>query len=101
MGYKLVASNGAVENVTDSEWQEILVLASKHGFYGPHLRLEKRNGSTDIVDADAVALYEALGHAFADIPRRETEDDVLDRNTVQSVRRLLRSRRVRLRRTPT
>ena len=100
MGYKMVASNGAVESVTDSEWQEILGLASKHGFYRPHLRLEKPNGSTDIVGADADALYEALGHALADIPHRETGDDVLDRNTVQRVRRLLRSRRVRLNRTP-
>lgn len=100
MGYKLVASNGAVESVTDSEWQEILGLASKHGFYRPHLRLEKRYDSTEIVEADAVALYEALGQAFVDIPSRETEDDVLDRNTVQRVRRLLRSRRVRLSRTP-
>ncbi len=99
LGYKLVASNGAVENVTDNEWQDILALAIEQGVYVSQLRLANRNDSTDIVGADAEGLYEALGHALPDIPQLETEDDVLDRNTVHRVRHVLRSGRVRLFRT--
>ena len=100
LGYKLVASNGAVENVTDNEWQDILALAIEQGVYVSQLRLANRNDSTKIVGADADALNEALGFALGDIPQPETDDETLDRDTVHRVRHVLRSGNVRLSRTP-
>ena len=100
LGYKLVASNGAVENVTDNEWQDILALAIEQGVYVSQLRLADREDSTDIVGADADGLYEALGRALPGMPQPETEEGVLDRDAVQRVRHVLRSGRVRLSRTP-
>ena len=100
MGYKLVASNGAVENLTDNEWQDILALASEQGVSAPQLRLANRNDSTHIAGADAAGLYEALGRALPGVPQPKTEDGVLDRDTIHRVRHVLRSGRVRLSRTP-
>jgi hypothetical protein len=100
LGYKLIASNSAATGVTDNEWEDILALASEQGVSVQQLRLDERNDRTDIAGADAYALYEALGYALPGIAHLETEDEVLDRNTVHRVRHVLRWGSVRLSRTP-
>ena len=103
MGYLITAADGeASVNLTDSEWQALIYVASKHDFSAPHLRLERGGESVDMGGADAKELRIALGKALEarDVEEIKTPDSELSYDTIQRVRHVLLLGEVRLDHTP-
>ena len=99
MGYLISAAEGQRSvNLTDSQWQALIYLASKHGFSAPHLRLEEDEEALDVEAADAEGLRSALGKALEtrDPEKVRTPDGEVAYDTIQSVRHVLLSEGVRL-----
>ena len=99
MGYLISAAEGQRSvNLTDSQWQALIYLASKHGFSAPHLRLEAEDETLEVDESDAEGLRGALGKALEarDIEEMRTLDGKLDYYTIQRVRHVLLSEGVRL-----
>ena len=84
----------ATERLSEEQWLELTLLASKYGFSVPRLRLLGRREQTDLTDEEAVGLQAALERALsAEEPPSEhtsTEDKPLDRDMVQRVAHVLR-----------
>ena len=103
MGYLITAADGETSvNLTDSEWQALIYVASKHDFSAPHLRLERGGESVDMGGADVKELRIALGKALEarDVEEIRTPDGELDYDAIQRVRHVLLSEDVHLARTP-
>ncbi len=94
----------AYEILSDKVWLDLIALAAKHGYTAPRLGLLGRNAHTDLTEEEAVGLYVTLERVLTTVELQEhstTEVDVLDRDTVHRVRRVLRQPGLkRLRRTP-
>jgi hypothetical protein len=102
VGYRITAAEGgASANLTDSEWRALIYVASLHGFSGPHLRLEDGQEALDVHAADAERLRSALGKALEarENEQIKTPDGELAYDTIQIVRHVLLSKRVRMART--
>jgi hypothetical protein len=102
VGYQITAVGVRVETLTDRQWMEILLHASKHGFSAPRLTLDK-DEEVEIGDDDAEELRRALGEALVSTlrdapmsPSHSSDDDVLDRDTVHRIRHVLHAEDVRL-----
>ena len=103
MGYLISAAEGQTSvNLTDSEWQALIYVASQHGFSAPHLRLEGGDETLEVDGSDALGLRRALGEALEarDIEQISTPDGELYYDTIQRVRHVLLSDGVGLTRTP-
>ena len=99
VGYLISAAEGQRSvNLTDSQWQALIYLASKHGFSAPHLRLEAEDEALEVDESDVEGLRVTLGKALEarDIEEIRTPDDELDYDTIQRVRHVLLSDGVRL-----
>ena len=99
VGYLISAAEGQRSvNLTDSQWQALIYLASKHGFSAPHLRLEAEDETLEVDESDVEGLRGALGKALEarDIEEMRTLDGKLDYYTIQRVRHVLLSEGVRL-----
>ena len=99
MGYLISAAEGQRSvNLTDSEWQALIYVASLHGFSAPHLRLEAEDETSEVDGADAEGLRSALGKALEarDVEEIRTPDGELYYDTIQRVRHVLLSGGVRL-----
>ena len=94
------AGGEVVVNLTDPEWRALIYVASRHGFSGPHLRLEEDEEAAElrVEAADAERLRGALGKALEarDPERTRTPDGELAYDTIQIVRHVLLSEGVRL-----
>jgi hypothetical protein len=103
MRYQIVAGT-ANEILSDKVWLDLIALAAKHGYSAPRLGHLGRNADTDLTEEEAVGLYVTLERVLTTVALQEhstTEVDVLDRDTVHRVRRVLRQPGLkRLRRTP-
>jgi hypothetical protein len=89
VGYLITAADReASVKLTDSEWQALIYVASKHDFSAPHLRLERGGESVDMGGADAKELRIALGKALEarDVEEIRTPDGELDYDAIQRVR---------------
>ena len=103
MGYRISAAEAETSvNLTDAEWRALIYVASQHDFSAPHLRLERDDEAVDIDAADAKELRSALGKALEvrEIEEIRTPDGELAYDTLQRVRHVLLSERLRLARTP-
>jgi hypothetical protein len=103
VGYLITAADGeASVNLTDSEWQALIYVASKHDFSAPHLRLERGGESVDMGGADVKELRIVLGKALEarDVEEIRTPDGELDYDAIQRVRHVLLSEDVHLARRP-
>jgi hypothetical protein len=103
VGYLISAAEGQRSvNLTDSQWQALIYLASKHGFSAPHLRLEAEDETLEVEESDVEGLRGALGKALEarDIEETMTPGGALAYDTIQRVRHVLLSEGVRLARTP-
>jgi hypothetical protein len=103
VGYLISAAEGQRSvNLTDSQWQALIYLASKHGFSAPHLRLEAEDETLEVDESDVEGLRGALGKALEarDIEEIMTPGGALAYDTIQRVRHVLLSEGVRLARTP-
>jgi hypothetical protein len=103
VGYLISAAEGQTSvNLTDSEWQALIYVASQHGFSAPHLRLEGGDETLEVDGSDALGLRRALGEALEarDIEQISTPDGELYYDTIQRVRHVLLSDGVGLTRTP-
>ena len=103
VGYLITAADGGASvNLTDSEWQALIYVASKHGFSAPHLRLEAEDEALEVDESDAEGLRVTLGKALEarDIEEIRTPDGELDYDAIQRVRHVLLSEDVHLARTP-
>ena len=103
MGYLITAAEDEEGvNLTDPEWRALIYVASQHDFSAPHLRLERDDEAVGIEAADAKELRSALGKALEvrEIEEIRTPDGELAYDTLQRVRHVLLSERVRLARTP-
>jgi hypothetical protein len=103
VGYLISAAEGQRSvNLTDSQWQALIYLASKHGFSAPHLRLEAADETLEVDESDAEGLRGALGKALEarDIEETMTPGGALAYDAIQRVRHVLLSEGVRLARTP-
>jgi hypothetical protein len=103
MSYLISAAEGQRSvNLSDPEWRALVYAASDHGFSAPHLRLEEGEEAQEVEEADAERLRSALGKALEarDLERMRTPDGELAYDTIQRVRHVLLSERVRLARTP-
>ena len=103
MGYLISAAEAETSvNLTDPEWRALIYVASQHDFSAPHLRLEKDDEAVDVDADDAKDLRSALGKALEvrEIEEIRTPDGELAYDTLQRVRHVLLSERVRLARTP-
>ncbi len=92
MRYQIVAGT-ANEILSDKVWLDLIALAAKHGYSAPRLGHLGRNADTDLTEEEAVGLYVTLERVLTTVELQErstTEDDVLDRDTVHRVRRVLR-----------
>ena len=99
MGYLISAAEGQRSvNLTDSEWQALIYVASLYGFSAPHLRLEEEDETSEVDGSDAEGLRSALGKALEDRGAEEirTPGGELDYYTIQRVRHVLLSEGVRL-----
>ena len=102
VGYLISAAEGeASVNLTDSQWQALIYVASKHGFSAPHLRLEGEDETLEVDESDAEGLRDTLGKALEarDIEEIRTPGGELDYDTIQRVRHVLLSDDVRLARS--
>jgi len=105
MGYLLMSYKvTAAERLSDEQWSELTLLASKYGFSVPRLRNLGRREEADLTDEEGVGLHAALEQALAAEKPCEhisTEDKTLDRGTVRRVAHVLHQRGGKLlRRTP-
>ncbi len=104
MGYQITANDrGEVVggSLSDDHWRDIIYLAREQGFSAPHLTMLNRREQVRVSPSDALELDRALGRALdAGHPSELGGSDDLDRDTVNSVRRVLRGRDVKLARTP-
>jgi hypothetical protein len=104
MGYQITANDrGEVvgASVSDDHWAEIIYIASEQGHSAPYLRMLNRGEQVRVSPSAALELDRALGKALdAGNPSELVGSDDLDRDTVNSVRRVLRARDVKLARTP-
>jgi hypothetical protein len=103
VGYLISAAEGQRSvNLTDSQWQALIYLASKHGFSAPHLRLEAEDETLEVDESDVEGLRGALGKALEarDIEETMTPGGALAYDAIQRVRHVLLSEGVRLARTP-
>jgi hypothetical protein len=92
MRYQIVAGT-AHEILSDKAWLDLIALAAKHGYSAPRLGHLGRNAATDLTEEEAVGLYVTLERVLTTVALQEhstTEVDVLDRDTVHRVRRVLR-----------
>ena len=99
VGYLISAAEGQRSvNLTDSEWQALIYVASLHGFSAPHLRLEGEDETLEVGGSDAEGLRSALGKALEARDKEEisTPDGELYYDTIQRVRHVLLSGGVRL-----
>jgi hypothetical protein len=99
VGYLISAAEAETSvNLTDSEWRDLIYVASQHHFSAPHLRLERDDEAVDIDAADAKELRSALGNALEAraIEQIRTPDGELAYDTIQRVRHVLLSEGVRL-----
>ena len=105
VGYLISAAEGQRSvNLTDSQWQALIYVASKHGFSAPHLRLEGEDETLEVDESDVEGLRVTLGKALEarDIPEEiRTPGGALDYDTIQRVRHVLLSDGVRLARSHT
>ena len=95
MGYLLMSYQvTAAERLSDEQWSELTLLASKYGFSVPRLRLLGRREQTDLTDEEADGLHAALQRALSvEEPSSEhtsTEDKPLNREMVRRVAHVLR-----------
>ncbi len=94
----------APERLSDEQWSELTLLASKYGFSRPRLQNLGRREEADLTDEEGVGLHAALEQALAAEESSEhisIEDKTLDRDTVRRVAHVLRQRGGKLlRRTP-
>ena len=103
VGYLISAAEGQRSvNLTDSQWRDLIYLASKHGFSAPHLRLEGKDETLEVDESDVEGLRGTLGKALEarHIEEIRTPGGALDYDTIQRVRHVLLSEGVRLARTP-
>jgi hypothetical protein len=103
VGYLITAADGGTSvNLTDSEWQALIYVASQHDFSAPHLRLERGSESVDMRGRDAEELRSALGKALEarNVDAIMTPDGELAYEAIQRVRHVLLAGDVRLARTP-
>jgi len=105
MGYLLMSYKvTAAERLSNEQWLELTSLASKYGFSEPWLRNLGRREEADLTDEEGAGLHAALERALAAEEPSEhisTEDQTLDRGTVQRVAHVLRQHGGKLlRRTP-
>src|SRR5215203_1066351 len=99
VGYLISAAEGQRSvNLTDSEWQALIYVASLHGFSAPHLRLEGEDQTLEVDGSDALGLRSALGKALEARDKEEisTPDGELYYDTIQRVRHVLLYEGVRL-----
>ncbi len=83
----------ADEPLSDEVWMQLAALAVNHGFSAPRLGYLGRNAATALTEEEAVGLYVTLERVLTTVELQEhstTEVDVLDRDTVHRVRRVLR-----------
>jgi hypothetical protein len=102
VGYLISAPEGQRSvNLTDSEWQALIYVASLHGFSAPHLRLEGEEETLEVDGSDAEGLRSALGKALEarDVEEIRTPDGQLYYDTIQRVRHVLLCEGVRLARS--
>ena len=103
VGYLISAADGETSvNLSDPEWRALIYVASQHDFSAPHLRLERSGQVVDVDAADVEGLRSALGKALEarNIEEIRTPDGELNYDTIQRVRHVLLSQRVRLARAP-
>jgi hypothetical protein len=106
MGYLLMSYRvRATERLSDEQWLELTLLASKYGYSVPRLRLLGRREQTDLTDEESDGLHAAFQRALsAEEPPSEhtsAEDEPLDRDMVRRVAHVLRQHGGKLlRRTP-
>jgi hypothetical protein len=99
VGYLISAAEGQRSvNLTDPRWRALIYVASQHGFSAPHLRLEAEDETLEVEESDAQGLRSVLGKALEARDPEEimTPDGELDYDTIQRVRRVLRSEGARL-----
>ncbi len=99
VGYLISAAEGQRSvNLTDSQWQALIYLASKHGFSAPHLKLEAEDETLEVDESDAEGLRGALGKALEARGTEEirTPDGELDYDNIQLVLHVLPSEGVHL-----
>jgi hypothetical protein len=102
VGYLISAPEGQRSvNLTDSEWQALIYVASLHGFSAPHLRLEGEHETLEVDGSDAEGLRSALGKALEarDVEEIRTPEGQLYYDTIQRVRHVLLCESVRLARS--
>jgi hypothetical protein len=102
VGYLISAAEGQRSvNLTDSQWQALIYVASQHGFSAPHLRLEAEDETLEVDESDAEGLRVTLGKALEarNIEEIRTPGGALEYDTIQRVRHVLLSDGVRLARS--